>query len=352
MYEQFYGLSGKPFQLSPDPAFFYKSKGHSRAFAYLQYGLFQSEGFVVVTGDIGAGKTTLIRALLGQVDNKKIVAAQLVSTQLDADDLLRAVATAFGLKSKSLEKSQLLLELEAFLVAVSTTGKRTLLIVDEAQNLDQRAVEELRMLSNFQLSNRGLLQTFLVGQPELRETMRSPHMQQLRQRVIGSYHLGPIEEKETRDYIEHRLKHVGWSGDPSFDAEAITEIFRLTNGIPRRINVLTDRLLLAGYLAGKHELRFADVAAVAGEMTDEIGSALDVPALASDVAPRGLPATVAARGGSPVLATNDLARLESYMVSADERLARVEQTLQVVIKLLEQSINRGAEDRSGKKAAS
>ena len=349
MYEQFYGLTGKPFQLSPDPAFFYKSKGHSRAFAYLQYGLFQSEGFVVVTGDVGAGKTTLIRSLLGQVDSKKVVAAQLVSTQLDADDLLRAVATAFGLKAKAVEKSQLLLELEAFLVAVSTTGKRTLLIVDEAQNLNQRAVEELRMLSNFQLSNRGLLQTFLVGQPELRDTMRSPQMQQLRQRVIGSYHLGPIEESETRDYIEHRLKHVSWSGDPSFDAEAIAAIFRLTNGIPRRINVFTDRLLLAGYLAGKHELRQADVEAVASEMTDEIGSAYDVPTLATDGTTRGATLSTAARG---TLAANDLSKLESYMVSADERLARVEQTLQAVIKLLEQSIHRGADDKSSKKTAS
>lgn len=352
MYEEFYGLTGKPFQLSPDPAFFYKSKGHSRAFAYLQYGLFQSEGFVVVTGEIGAGKTTLIRALLGQVDSKKVVAAQLVSTQLDADDLLRAVATAFGLRSKAVEKSQLLLELEAFLVAVSTTGKRTLLIVDEAQNLNQRAVEELRMLSNFQLANRGLLQTFLVGQPELRDTMRSPQMQQLRQRVIGSYHLGPIDESETRDYLEHRLKHVGWSGDPSFDEGAVAAIFRLTQGIPRRINVLTDRLLVAGYLAGKHELRLSDVDAVASEMTDEIGSAFDVPMLSSDAPGRTLASVSATRAGQPILASNELAKLESYMVSADERLARVEQSLQVVIKLFEQSLKRSGSDHAEKKTAS
>jgi general secretion pathway protein A len=324
VYESFYKLTGKPFALNPDPAFFYRSRGHARAFAYLQYGLFQSEGFVVVTGEVGSGKTTLVRSLLGQVDPRKVIAAQLVSTQLDADDLVRAVASAFGLKSKSVEKSQLLLEVEAFLVAVSTTGKRTLLIVDEAQNLTPRAVEELRMLSNFQLANRGLLQTFLVGQPELRDVMRSPHMQQLRQRVIGSYHLGPLEPAETQGYIEHRLKCVGWSGDPSFQADAMAAIHQLTGGIPRRINVLTDRLLLAGYLAEKHELKLPDVDAVAREMSDEIGSAFDLPTLtgANDAQ-----AAAAKAGGArpaagdpsvPALTASDIAKLESYMVSADQ----------------------------------
>src|SRR5215470_6477658 len=150
MYEPFYGFKGKPFQLNPDPEFYYASRGHKRAFAYLQYGLFQSEGFIVITGEVGAGKTTLAQSLLQQLDPRRVVAAQLVSTQLDADDLLRAVAAAFGLAIKSVEKAQLLLELETFLVALAAKSQRALLIVDEAQNLSSHAVEELRMLSNFQ----------------------------------------------------------------------------------------------------------------------------------------------------------------------------------------------------------
>src|SRR3954451_12649823 len=176
MYESFYGLAGKPFQLNPDPAFFFGSRGHKRAFAYLQYGLYQSEGFSVITGDIGAGKTTIVRSLFEQLDRAKVVAAQLVSTQLDADDMLRAVATAFGLNVRAADKASLLSSLEAFLCQVAVDRKRALLVVDEAQNLTPRAVEELRMLSNFQLGEQALLQSFLVGQPELRTMMQSPQM--------------------------------------------------------------------------------------------------------------------------------------------------------------------------------
>ena len=192
MYEAYYGFSGKPFQLNPDPAFFFGSRGHRRAMAYLEYGLHQNEGFIVITGEIGAGKTTLVRSLLEKLDPSKVVAAQLVSTQIDAENILRLVAAAFGIPSRSLDKADLLLALEAFLVATTAAGKRALLIVDEAQNLTQGAVEELRMLSNFQLEDHSLLQSFLIGQPEIRRIMQSPHMQQLRQRVIAACHSGPM----------------------------------------------------------------------------------------------------------------------------------------------------------------
>jgi len=185
MYESFFGLTGKPFQLNPDPSFYFGSRGHKRAFAYLEYGLYQSEGFIVITGEIGAGKTTIVRSLLEQLDREKVVAVQLVSTQLDADDMLRAVGTAFGIPVKSVDKAMLLASLEAFLCQLAVQKKRALLIVDEAQNLAPRAVEELRMLSNFQLGDQALLQSFLVGQPELRTMMQSEQMQQLRQRVIA-----------------------------------------------------------------------------------------------------------------------------------------------------------------------
>src|SRR5206468_10700990 len=217
MYESFYGLTGKPFQLNPDPAFFFGSRGHKRAYAYLQYGLYQSEGFIVITGEIGAGKTTIVRSLLEHLESDKVVAAQLVSTQLDADDLLRAVGIAYGLPVRTVTKAVLLGSLEAFLCKLAIDNKRALLIVDEAQNLTPNAIEELRMLSNFQLADKALLQSFLVGQPELRDMMQRAQMQQLRQRVTASYHLGPLDKNETMAYVEHRLKHVGWKGDPEFD---------------------------------------------------------------------------------------------------------------------------------------
>src|SRR3569623_2011826 len=179
MYESYYGLSGKPFQLNPDPAFFFGSRGHKRAFAYLQYCVYQSEGFFVITGDIGAGKTTLVRSLFEQLDRDRLVAAQLVSTQLDADDMLRSIAVAFGLPVRSVDKATLLASLEAFLCQLAIDRKRALLVIDEAQNLTPRAVEELRMLSNFQLGDQALLQSFLIGQPELRTMMQAPSMQQL-----------------------------------------------------------------------------------------------------------------------------------------------------------------------------
>ncbi len=194
MYEAFFGLTGKPFQLNPDPSFYYGSRGHKRAFAYLEYGLYQSEGFIVITGEIGAGKTTIVRNLLEQLDPAKVVAAQIVSTQLDADDLLRAIGVAFGLPVRSVNKAVLLASIEAFLCQLATEKKRALLVVDEAQNLTQRAMEELRMLSNFQFGDQALLQSFLVGQPELRQLMQKPELQQLRQRVIASYHLGPARQ--------------------------------------------------------------------------------------------------------------------------------------------------------------
>lgn len=271
MYEDFYGLTGKPFQLSPDPAFYFGSKGHNSAFSYLKYGVYQGEGFLVVTGDIGTGKTTLVRALLDELDPREVVAAQIVSTQLDADDLLRSVATAFGVNVPAGGKSQLLGTIEAFLLKTFQNRKRALLIVDEAQNLGARSLEELRMLSNFQCGDHALLQSFLIGQPELRMLMRSPLMEQFRQRVIASYHLGPLDPAETRAYVEHRLGFVGWKSDPRFEVDAFAEVHRATGGVPRRINSLCNRALLAAYLGEKHVLGRVDIAAAVSEMSSEMG---------------------------------------------------------------------------------
>lgn len=285
MYTAFYKLNAKPFQLSPDPGFFYPSTGHKRAMAYLSYGLSLSEGFIVITGEVGAGKTMLVRNLFKEFDNGNIVISQLVSTQLDADDTLRTVAAGFGLDHDGLSKASILSKLEKFLKHCKQQKKRVLLVVDEAQNLTPKAVEELRMLSNFQMDNQSLLQSFLLGQPEFRNTLQSAEMLQLRQRVIASYHLGPINEAETRDYIEFRLAMAGWEGDPEFTADAFHLIFEFTGGIPRKINTLCDRLMVLGLLDEKHLFDSNMVEEVINDLGQEVthtNASLHIPLIQQD----------------------------------------------------------------------
>jgi len=320
VYESFFGLSGKPFQLNPDPAFFYGSRGHKRAFAYLQYGVHQSEGFIIITGEVGAGKTTLVRSLLEQIDPNQLVAAQLVTTQLDAEDLLRSVAMAFGISTRAVDKAQLLAELEAFLISLVPQGKRALLIVDEAQNLTGRAIEELRMLSNFQLGSQGLLQSFLVGQPQLRALMQGPELQQLRQRVTASYHLGPMDRAETQAYVEHRLRHVGWSNDPRFEDGAFDAVYTFSAGIPRRINTLCNRLLLAAMLSEEHAVTAANVDATADEIRLELSA--------------GTPAAAAASAVSR-LDGRGFGDAESA-IGLEERVVRLERAMTATLDLLQQ----------------
>lgn len=249
MYEDFYGLTSKPFQLNPDPRFYFSGKPHRRARSYLVYGVMRGEGFIVITGEVGAGKTTIVRDLLDSLENGTVVAAQLVSTQLGAEDALKLVCAAFGVAVKSNSKADLLMALEAYFITQVSQGKRCLLIVDEAQNLQPQAVEELRMLSNFQFGDQALLQTFLIGQPEFREILQSPNMLQLRQRVTARCHLGPLDEEDTQGYVEHRLKCAGYSGNPAIDPAIYPLLQEESGGIPRRINLLMDRLLLQGFLA-------------------------------------------------------------------------------------------------------
>jgi general secretion pathway protein A len=188
---------------------------------------------------------------------------------------LRMVGAAFGVRVKDLPKSELLMTLEAFFVNQTSQGKRCLLIVDEAQNLTARAVEELRMLSNFQFGNQSLLQTFLVGQPEFRNILQRPEMEQFRQRVAATCHIGPLDEDETQRYIEHRLKCAGSSGKPSFDLEVFPQLYKASQGIPRRINSLCDRLLLLGFMAGKSHLEVADIVEVMRDLAQESAVSLN-----------------------------------------------------------------------------
>jgi len=272
MYEAYYHFQAKPFRLSPDPRFFFSSRGHRRAMSYLMYGVHQGEGFIVITGEIGAGKTMLANTLASKMASQNLMLAQVVSTNLEADDIVRMVAAAFGLSQEN-SKAVLLNRIEQFLLACHKQGKRVLLVVDEAQNLPARSVEELRMLSNFVCADRPLLQTFLLGQPEFRKMLQSPQMEQLRQRVTASCHLGPMEGAETAAYIVHRLQTVGWRNDPSFSDDAFAVIHQQTGGIPRKINILCDRVLLMGHLEEKHAITGKEVAEVIGELQQEFAFA-------------------------------------------------------------------------------
>jgi general secretion pathway protein A len=322
MYQSFYGLTAKPFQLRPDPNFFYGSKGHKRAMAYLEYGLSQGEGFIVITGEVGAGKTTLVRNLFRKLASDNIVAAQIVNTHLNSDDTLRMVASAFGLPYENASKASLLTRLEQFLRECDQQGKRVLLVVDEAQNLLPQTVEELRMLSNFQTNEKSLIQTFLLGQPEFRKTLHGQDMLQLRQRVIATYHLGPIDAAETRAYIEHRLMTAGWKGDPAFTEDAFAAIHTYSGGIPRKINTLCDRLLLMGFLEELHEFTAAQV----GEVVVDIQEEFAVPASEMINPAFSLERNLSAPG-------------DASMELMDERLSKIERSVTSVLDVLKRLVN-------------
>jgi putative secretion ATPase (PEP-CTERM system associated) len=340
MYEAFYGMSSKPFQLNPDPHFYFGSKQHRRAKAYLDYGVSRNDGFIVITGEIGAGKTTILRSLLDSLSRSNVVAGHLVTTQLDAEDTLRMVGAAFGFRVQGVPKAELLSTLEAFLITQTSQGKRCLLIVDEAQNLTPRAVEELRMLSNFQLGSQSLLQSFLVGQPEFREILQRPEMEQFRQRVAATCHIGPLDSAETEAYINHRLKCAGSTGEPDFEPAAFAAIHEGSGGIPRRINSICDRVLLRGFMEERKHLTAADVEEVLREFAEEA----EVPprnASGQRRAATNGALRASAASSTPVLEIDlPLPRLDPSVTSLitrqlgevdtqnrEERLQRLEQTL-------------------------
>ena len=270
MYDEFYQFTGKPFQLNPDPSFFFQSKGHQRAMAYLRYGIQQEQGFIIVTGDVGTGKTMLVNNLFRELESKAIVAAKIVSSNVRENDLLRLIASSFDLPYERSSKAALLRHLEQFFISCKDEGKRVLLLVDEVQNLPRDSLEELRMLSNFDYEDEPLVQSFLLGQREFRTMMRAPGLEQLRQRVLAAYHLKPLSDQEVETYIKHRLSKVDWNGDPSIDDDVYFAVYRFTNGVPRRINTLFDRVLLNGCLEEAHRITVADVEMVADEMETEL----------------------------------------------------------------------------------
>jgi len=278
MFDDFYGFSGRPFQLTPDPAFYFESLSHRKAMSYLGYGLAQSEGFIVITGEVGAGKSTLVAHLMTTVDARRMTVAQIVTSKLDGEELVHVAARAFGLNVTGHDKAAALSAIEAFLHAEARAGRRSLLVVDEAQNLALPALEELRMLSNYQLGAHPLLQILLLGQPEFRTQLQChPGLEQLRQRVIASHHLEAMESGEVEPYILHRLKCVGWNGNPAFDERVFKELYTASGGVPRRINQIVNRLLLLGAVEQKPRIDGVMLSHVLAELTADGALALGRP---------------------------------------------------------------------------
>ncbi len=290
MYESYYGFTERPFQLSPDPRFFFATSHHQRALSYLQYGLDQGEGFIVITGPIGTGKTTIARSLLANIADEDIHAAQLVTTKLSPIELLELVAAEFNISVIGNSKADLLQSIEQFLVHLHKQGKRALLLVDEAQNLPTETVEELRMLSNFQLDNKPLIQSFLLGQEELKAIIASPNMEQFRQRIIASAHLKPLNTDELKSYINHRLKQANCNKNSLFSDDGFELIFEKTLGVPRKINIFVDRLLLFGFLEDLNHIDCQAINEVANEMSVELTGSLSKEQINSQVSSNITPA--------------------------------------------------------------
>lgn len=347
MYDDHYGLSGRPFQLTPDPRFWFDTATHRKAMAYLGYGLSQGEGFVVITGDPGSGKTTLMGHLLEQIDRERMNVVKIVSTQLKPEDLLRLVSAGLDVDASTLSKAAMLSAIEKGLHAVARSGRRTLLVVDEAQALPLESLEELRMLSNFQAGGYPLLQIFLLGQPEFRIRLQDSRLEQLRQRVIAMHHLDSMDADEVEPYLIHRLSCVGWRGKPRFTNDAVAAMYRWSGGSPRRLNQLASRVLLFGAIEQLDTFQAEDLATVIADLNDDTPTSSYVPSSPHAPAPERAPEPYDLRdvapmpisqpvqrapepspirhdqGSSDPTMTRRIAELEAHLKEQDEALRRV-----------------------------
>jgi general secretion pathway protein A len=313
MFEGFYGLSGPPFKLNPDPRFFFGSESHRKAMSYLKFGLHQEEGFIVITGAVGSGKSTVVNQLFAELDSEKIIAAKIVTTQLDAMDILRMLCGELGIEPAAPDKASILQALTRFLAYQSEAARRVLLIIDEAQNLPRDTLEELRMLSNLTHNGKALFQSFLVGQPQFSRTLADPELEQFLQRVIASYNLETLSAEETKSYIEHRLRLVGWQGNPTFTHGAYRMIHAETKGLPRRINLLCNRILFFGAIEG---LQHVDDAVVTEVLSDLRNEAVETASAAART-------PVATNGAGPA-AVNGSGHDVVAVQALDTRLATIE----------------------------
>ena len=336
MFETFYGLSGKPFQLTPDPEFYFRSLTHRKALSYLGYGLNQGEGFIVITGEVGAGKSTLVAHLVDTIDQEQVTLAQVVTSKLGGDEIVHVVAQAFGLDIEGHDKASALGRIESLLHAEARAGRRCLLIVDEAQNLALPALEELRMLSNFQLGNHPLLQTLLLGQPEFRKTIQThPGLEQLRQRVIAAHHLDAMQTTEIEPYVTWRLKKVGWTGKPSFGEGVFKALYDASGGVPRRVNQIANRLLLLGAVEEREHIDVAMLQSVMAELHEERSFHDDEDEVAEVAAPAGFAdAEIARPQPEPASApapqadiAADMAQIDRMLAARDAQIAELQQAV-------------------------
>jgi putative secretion ATPase (PEP-CTERM system associated) len=355
MYDQFYGLSGRPFQLTPDPQYYFESGTHRKALSYLGYGLAQGEGFIVITGEVGSGKSTLVGHLMQTIDRARLTAATIVTSQLDAVDLVQMVAESYGIDTRGLDKASALKAIENFLHAEARAGRRCLLVVEEAQNLAIDALEELRMLSNFQLGSMPLLQIFLLGQPEFRDLVKTaPELEQLRQRVIATHHLEAMDADEVQPYVQHRLRKAGWTGRPQLSDDAYAALYDETTGIPRKLNALMNRCLLMGAV---EQIDMIDGPLVGAVIADMAGKpfayeapmssqapalAVDLSVVAVDVAEEPAAAIDSANvvampshlAAVPTISAGGDANLQARIAEMEVRMAEQDATMRRVLAML------------------
>ena len=320
MFDDFYGLTGRPFQLTPDPNFYFESATHRKALSYLGYGMAQSEGFIVITGEVGSGKSTLVAHLMQRIDREQMTVGQIVTSNLDGEELVHVAAQSFGLEVEGHDKATALGAIENFLHEEARAGRRTMLIVDESQNLSVEALEELRMLSNFQLGSHPLVQLLLLGQPEFKKVLAEhEQLEQLRQRVIAAHHLEAMEPSELEPYIKHRLECVGWTGNPDFDQRVFKELYEATGGIPRRVNQVVTRLLLLGAVEQRTRIDNAMLSSVLKEMRGDNAF--------PEAAPKPMDKLPPAPAPGPIKHVVPAPRIEEMLAERDTQIRELQQAV-------------------------
>jgi general secretion pathway protein A len=271
VYLEYYGLTEPPFDITPNPRFLFYSPKHREAFNHLLYGIRERKGFVQMTGEVGAGKTTLCRAVLEQLDDR-YATALILNPVMSANELVKAIALEFGLKVKGLDRLDTLAVINEFLLKQVERGKEAVLIIDEAQDLTDELLEQVRLLSNLETDNRKLVQIILFGQPELRGRLNNPRLRQLRQRITVRYHLPPLQRQEVVEYVRHRLHVSGGNGTPYFTGPALWRVHHYSQGIPRLVNAVCDKALLAGYVRQSKRIDFRMVGQAVRELEGTINA--------------------------------------------------------------------------------
>ena len=271
MYLEYYGLHEPPFTITPNPRFLFYSSKHREAFNHLLYGIRERKGFVQLTGEVGAGKTTLCRALLEQL-GENFSTALILNPVLNMDELVKAVAMEFGLQVRGMDRLEIVAVINDFLLRQMAENRDTVLIIDEAQDLTNELLEQVRLLSNLETDDRKLLQIVLMGQPELRDRLNEHSLRQLRQRITVRYHLNPLRRGEVAQYVQHRLQVSGAQGAPYFTQPALWRIFHYSKGIPRLVNAVCDKALLAGFVEQRDKIDFRIVGRALRELEGNIAA--------------------------------------------------------------------------------